>query len=105
MKFDHTNLDSIISSGAPLDFDYIYDPFRPKGPFTTWTDFDINHNQCKIYLRFGREEHHFMSVAANRDDLLIAEENREILSWMFRQIWTTDYKVPERESHIILGEN
>lgn len=103
MKFDPTDLRGITSS--PLDLEYIYAPFRPKGPFTTWLDFDIDYNQYKIYLRFGRDECHFMSIIVDRGDLLDIESNKEILSWGFRQVWTISYKVPEREPHIILGEN
>ena len=87
---------------------FILEPFRLKGEATFFVDYDIDRDQYRYILEFGRGSARFcLSIfGLGTSDMDVFEEgNTNVFNHMFRKVWRENYKVPDREPHIILGEN
>lgn len=88
-----------------IDIPYIFEPFRPAEKFVIYNNYDIDFDVYRPVIEWrGKETTHFLQVVVERFEV-VGVDFPMVLNSLFRKAWTIDYKVPEREPHIILGEN
>jgi len=94
------------NNSRALDLEMIFAPFRPKGPFELWMDYEIDFNATRVVLEWpGDGSSLYLIIHALGAELKDARANAAVFNHMFRCIWNESYKVPEREPHLILGED
>lgn len=95
-----------LDPGLRIDVEKILYPFRPAAEFAIWSDYDMDYDGYGITLEWrAGESIMWLKTRVSRVDVIDFCSSPGLLDRLFRYIWIYKYKVPEREPHIILGEN